>query len=411
MELLRAVKIRLYPNRDQATLLAKTLGCKRFIWNQMLADRQAWYREHGTSIGKSRKTEKEWKVLYPFLRDVDSIALQQARIDLDTAHVNFFAGRAKFPRFKSKHGDQSYRTINVNGNVQIDPAHRKIKLPKLGWITYRDTRVITGTIKSVTVSKTKSGRYFMSILVNQDLDIEQKTTVNESSIAAFDMSAKDFLVSDTERYNNPRFYRNSETKLARLHRRVSRKVKGSANRDKARVRLARLYERIGNQRTDWLQKLSTILACSNDAIVIEDLNIEGMKRWNGGLAKSITLDFAWSTFVQMLDYKLSWRGKYLVKVDRFFPSSQLCSACGYQHHELVLGEREWACPACGARHDRDINAAKNIKREGIRLLRENNITVINSDGTAGTAESHASGDLARPVIPMAEIGERRIRAL
>jgi putative transposase len=292
MKIQKSFKIRIYLTKVQEAMLAKVFGCKRFMWNQMLGERIAYYHEHGKGIGKFRRTEKEWKILFPFLKAVDSIALQQARIDLDTAYKNFFVERARFPRFKSRKDNQSYRTEYVSGNIRIDMQRLRIKLPRLGWFSYRDDRVITGTIKNATVSKTKSGRYFASVLVSQEIEIEQKATLNEGSIAAFDMSAKEFLVGDIMKYENPRFYRNNEVKLARLGRRVSRKVKGSANRNKARVQLARLYDRIGNQRTDWMQKMSTDLANHHDAIVIEDLNIDGMKRWNGGFAKSVTLDFS-----------------------------------------------------------------------------------------------------------------------
>ena len=407
----RAYRFRIYPTREQASLLAKTFGCKRFIWNQMLAERQAYYHEHGAGIGKLRKTEKEWKVIYPFLKDVDSIALQQARLDLDTAYIRYYKKIGGFPRFKSRKGKQSYRTQYTGGNIAVDSAARQLKLPKLGIVAYRDDRVFTERPKNVTVSKTKSGTYFASILVNQELEVEQKITVHESNVAGFDMSAKDFIVGENVRYENPRFYRNDQVQLARLHRHLSRKVKGSANRNKARVKLARLYDRIGNRRTDWLQKLSTELANHHDAVAVEDLNVEGMKRWNGGLAKSITLDFSWGEFVHILDYKMKWRGKRLVKVGRYFASSKTCSACGFINHGLALDQREWACPSCGTRHDRDINAAINITREGIRILRENNITVINDNTTAGTAESNARGDRARPVIPMATVVEPGIHDL
>nr|MDO8109317.1 transposase [Candidatus Sigynarchaeota archaeon] len=366
MEIDRAFKIRLYPTADQAALLAKTFGCKRFIWNAMLAERMAWYRDHGKSIGNQRKTEKEWKVSFPFLKVVDAIALQQARIDLDRAYDNFFTGRARFPLFKSRKGKQSYRTINVNDNVKIDFHRRNLTLPKVGPVAYRDNRAFTERVRSVTVSRTKTGRFFASILVKQECKVEPLAALQENKIAAFDMSSRDFLVGEHGRCENPRCYRSAEPRLVRLHRRVSRKVKGSSNRDKARVRLARIYEKIGHRRTDWLQKISTTLANEHDAIIIEALNVAGMKRWNGGIAKSVTLDFSWGAFVRMLGYKMAWRGKQLVTIDRFFPSSKMCSACDAVNSTLTLADRHWTCPSCGATHDQDVNAATNIKREGLR---------------------------------------------
>jgi putative transposase len=406
-----AYRFRIYPTRAQVALLAKTFGCKRFIWNAMLAERESYYLEHGTSIGKERKTEKEWKVVYPFLKEVDSIALQQARIDLDTAYDRYFNKIARKPRFKSRKGKQSYRTQYTGGNITVDFAARRLKLPKLGLVDYRDDRLFTERPRNVTVSKTKSGKYFAAILVEREIDIAKKTIIDARDVAGFDMSAKDFITGEQTRHENPRFYRNSQTKLALLHRRVSRKVKGSANRNKARLRLARLYDRIGNRRTDWLQKLSTELANRHDAIAVEDLNVDGMKRWNGGFAKTITLDFSWGAFVNMLGYKMEWRGKYLVKVGRYFASSKLCSNCGFKNDALTLDDRHWTCPSCGARHDRDINAATNITREGIRLLRAENITVITTDSTAGTAGSNARGDRVRPAITAALIAEPGIHGL
>ena len=406
-----AYRFRIYPTRVQASLLSKTFGSTRFIWNTMLEERKTWYAEHGASIGKARKTEKECKVIHLFLKNVDSIVLQQARIDLDKAYDNFFKKRANFPRFKSRRGKQSYRTVAVGSNVRVDFAARRLKLPKLGGVTCRDGRTFTERPQRVTVSKIKSGRYFASIGIEGDIPVVEATTVREERVAGFDMGARDIITGVSSRETNPRFYRSEENRLKRLHRRMSRKVKASRNRDKARVKLARLYDRIGNRRDDWLHKLFTSLATRFDAVVIEDLNVEGMKRWNGGFAKIATLDTAWGTFTRMLEYKMVWRGKHFVKVDRFYPSSQLSSVYGHQYQELTLDERAWTCPACGIQHDRDINAATNITREGITLLREKDITVISNDATAGTAGSRARGDRIRPATPAAPIAEPGIPSL
>jgi putative transposase len=215
-----AVRVRLYPTAAQAALLARTFGCKRFVWNMIIQERQAYYRQYGEAIGKHRKTEKEWKGLFPFLMGVDSIALQQARIDLDAAYLSFFEKRARFPRFKSRKGWQSYRTVNVNSNVKVDFRLRKLQLPKVGWVAYRDGgRSFTERVRSVTVSRTKSGKHFASILIERDLDVTPLTTVQMDKVAAFDMSAREFMVGEGERFENPRFYRSREAKLARLQRR------------------------------------------------------------------------------------------------------------------------------------------------------------------------------------------------
>ncbi len=190
------------------------------------------------------------------------------------------------------------------------------------------------------------------------------------------MSATEFIVGENENFSNPRFYRSSESKLKRLHRQLSRKKKGSLNRWKARLRLVRTYEKIRNQKYDWAHKTTLKLANKYEAVILEDLNVQGMQQFNSGLSKSVTLDFSWHQFKTLLKYKLEWRGKHYQEVDRYFPSSKLCSACGYKNSDLTLAEREWVCPQCTTRHQRDINASTNIKREGIRLLKEKGITVV-----------------------------------
>jgi putative transposase len=413
-----AVKVRVYPNSAQEALLAKTLGCKRWIWNYWREERETYYHEHGNTTGFKYTSAKVLKETRPWLKEPDSIALQQARIDLETAYKNYFDGvkgkrpKMGYPKFKSKHGKQSYRTVETNGNIKIDFVNRKLKLPKVGWIKYRDDRVFDEKIKNVTVTRTKDGRYFASLQIDREIDIQERTTIQENKIAAFDMSCTAFMVGTGEdRFDNPRFYRNHENKLKKLHRQVSRKKKGSKNRNKARAKLARFYGKIGNRRNDWQQKLSTTLVKENEAIIIEDLNIEGMKRFNGGIAKSVTLDFSWGEFTCMLEYKCTWHGKHLVKVDRFYPSSKLCSNCGFKHDALKLSDREWTCPGCGTQHDRDGNSANNLNVEGKRILREErNITIIESS-TAGTAGSHASGDRVRRVNKTAVVDEGRIHVL
>jgi putative transposase len=239
----------------------------------------------------------------------------------------------------------------------------------------------------------------------------KKTEIDEDKIAAFDMSFASFVVSEHGRMKNPRCYRRHQKKLKKLHRELSSKEKGSTNRNKARIKLARYYEKIANQRNDWQHKQALTLTRTYDAVILEDLNIEAMKRFNKGFAKTVTLDFSWSEFVRMVHYKMVRHGKQLVLVDRFYPSSKLCSNCGYKNDDLQLSDREWTCPACGAFHERDENATKNLKREGTRiLLHERHITIITT-ATVGTTGSHASGDRVRPVTPRAVVGEGRIHRL
>ena len=382
----RAVKVRLYPNAYQREMLNKTFGCCRLLWNQMLAERNDVYEllkndKKQLNIYKY-KTEKEYKMEFKFMKEVDSKALQSTTRHLFEAFNTFFKGlketrKVGYPKFKSKKNKQSYTTYNVNANIKIDFDSKRIKLPKLKtWITYRDDRTFVEPIRHVTVSKTKSGKYFVAILVKKELDITPMIELREDRIGAFDMSASKFLVGDGEDFCNPRYYRSSEAKLKKLHRQLSRKKKDSQNRWKARIRLARHYDKINNRKKDWVQKTALALADKYDAVILEDLNVKGMQQFNSGLSKSVTLDFSWHQFKTILKYKLEWRGKHYQEVGRFFPSSKLCSQCGYKNKSLKLAEREWVCPKCSTYHLRDENSSINLKKEGVRLLQEKGITII-----------------------------------
>ncbi|MFX0098835.1 MAG: RNA-guided endonuclease TnpB family protein [Candidatus Hodarchaeota archaeon] len=409
----KAYKFRLYPDRAQVVQLHKTFGCTRKLWNEMLAERKAVYDEFKDDKealhAHAYKTEKEYKVDLPYLKEVDSIALQQSRIDLLAAYTNFFEKRAGFPKFKSRRAKQSYRTQYTNDNIKVDFDNKRIKLPKTSWIDYRDDRRFDERVRNVTVSKTKSGKYFASILVEEENDAEPLAEIHESSIVAFDMSAASFLVGEQISLYNPRFYRKHEKKLKKLHRILSRRQPGSNGWYEAVNKLARLYETIHNQKNDWMHKVALGLAREHDVVVLEDLSIEGMKQFNPGLSKTVTLDFSWHAFTCILRYKLEWRGKHLVTVDRFFASSKQCSNpdCDFKNEDLDLKDRDWTCPECYTHHDRDENAARNLKKEGMRILEEEmgisiikNIMIATSS-TAGTAGSYAPGDHVRPVITMA----------
>lgn len=386
MNINKAVKVRIYPTSRERELLNKTFGCCRLLWNQMLAEHNEIYqqlKDDSEALKEHKyKTEKEYKQEFEFMKEVDSKALQSTTRHLLEAFQNFFKGLKKtlkvgYPKFKSRKNRQSYTTYNVNDNIKIDFARKRIKLPKIKtWIKYKDNRSFAEPIRHVTVSKTKSGNYYVSILIERELDISPLEEVHCDAIAAFDMSASEFLVGEKKTFSNPRFYRSLEAKLRKLHRQVSRKKKGSQNRWKARLRLARLYEKIADQKRDWTHKTTLQLADTFDAVILEDLNVKGMQQFNSGLSKSVTLDFSWHQFKTILNYKLEWRGKHYQEVDRFFPSSKLCSECRHKNEGLTLSEREWTCPECGTYHHRDKNASTNIKREGIRLLEERSITVI-----------------------------------
>lgn len=382
----KAVKIRIYPTFLEQELLNKTFGCCRLLWNQMLTERNNIYqqlKEDSEALrGHKYKTEKEYKQEFEFMTEVDSKALQSATRHLLEASQNFFkevkeARKVGYPRFKSKKHKQTYTTYNIHNNIKINFEKKRIKLPKIKtWIRFKDDRSFAESIKHVTVSKTKSGKYYVSILIEEELEVSPLKEVHCDAIAAFDMSASEFLVGKEKSFSNPRFYRSSEAPLRKLHRQVSRKKNGSQNRWKARLRLARLYEKIANQKRDWIHKITLQLSDTFDAVILEDLNIKGMQQFNSGVSKSVTLDFSWDQFKTILNYKLEWCGKHYQEVDRFFPSSKLCSICGYKNEELSLSEREWICPECGTHHHRDKNASTNIKKEGIRLLEEKGITVI-----------------------------------
>ena len=392
---------------NQRIQIHKTIGSSRFIYNQMLNERKEVYErfkgDKDTLKKHTYKTEKQYKVDFPFLKEADSIALQASREHLFEAYQNFFNGLKKgrkvgFPKFKSKKGKETYTTKQMNRNIKIDFERKKLKLPKLGWLRFNDKRVFSEKIKHATIKKTKSNKYFVSLTLKAQEDIKELQEVHEKDITAFDMSATNFLVNDLVKMENPRFYRLEQKKTKKLNKELSRKKKGSKNREKARLKLARHYDTIYNRKKDWTHKLSRKLADTFDAIILENLNMKGIQKFNSGLSKSVSLDFSWYQFTTYLKYKMEWLGKHFILVDRFFASSKLCSCCGWKKNNLTLQERAWTCLNCGTTHDRDENASINLRDEGIRILKEEkHITIINDDTpTVGTTESYAFGDYVRP---------------
>ena len=423
-----AIKLRIYPNKEQKSFFSKNFGCCRFVYNKLIEERKNVYRLYDKEKlhGHKYKTEKQYKELYPFLKEADSNSLQQARRHLQTAYKYFFRNikdrknkRTKnyigYPKFKSKHNKQSYTTCITNNNIKIDWNKKLLKLPKLKQqVKFKDERIVDADIRHVTISKNKAGCYFASILFKANIQTEEpKRIISENKIIAFDMSAKDFLVNENFKFSNPRFYRNSLNILKRKHRILSRKKRGSKNRIKAMLILAKQYNKINNQKNDWTHKITHMLSRTYDAIILEDLNIEGMKKFNKGLAKSVSLDFSWNQFKTYLKYKCKREKNHLVIVDKYFPSSKLCSNCGYKNGELKLKDRTWHCPKCKVPHNRDINASLNLKKEGIRILKENNITIIKSinDDTIGTMGIHTFGDRVRPYSVKATVNELGIHSL
>jgi len=373
----------------------------------MLAERKKVYeqlKDDKDALKKySYKTEKQYKTEFPFLKEADSIALQASREHLFEAYQNFFSSLKKsrkvgFPKFKSKKGKENYTTKQTNKNIKIDFEKKKVKLPKLGWLRFHDNREFSEKIKHATIKKTKSNKYFVSLTLKTQEDVKELQEILEKKIIAFDMSANNFLVNNIVKMENPRFYRSEQKKIKKLNKELSRKRKGSKNREKARLKLARHYDKISNRKKDWTHKLTRKLADTFDAIILETLNVKGMQRFNSGLSKSVSLDFSWYQFTTYLKYKMEWLGKHLIFVDRFFASSKLCSCCGWKNNNLTLRERAWTCLYCGSTHDRDENASANLKQEGIRILKEEkHITIIHDDKTTGgTTGSHAFGEDVRP---------------
>lgn len=360
----KGIKFRAYPNKEQQNLINQTLGCCRLIYNKGLALRNEAY-DNGQKIGyvqtSAMLTSLKKQEEYVFLKDVDSIALQQSLRDLDRGFKNFFDKRARHPQFKSKHNHhQSYRTINQGDNIRIEGKY--LKLPKLGYVKIRQSMEV-GHINNVTVERTPTGKYFVVL----NVDFEPESRPNAGGSIGIDVGIKEFYSdSNGNVVNNPKYLEKSMRKLVREQRKLSRKQKGSNNRNKQRIKVALVHEKITNQRDDFLHKQSTKLVRENQTICIEDLNVKGMIR-NHKLAKSIA-SVSWSKFFSMLEYKATWYGNDVIKVPTLYPSSQTCSCCGYQNPLVKnLAVRKWECPICHSKHDRDTNASKNILYKGLSV--------------------------------------------
>lgn len=362
----KGIKGRLYPNEKQKQQLLNTFGCCRFVYNYFLYERARAYKEDNISLSYNDTARLLVKMKhepeYVWLSAIDSMALQESLRNLDKAYKNFFKGNARYPIFHSKHGKQSFRTRNQNNGIRL--SGNMIKLPKVGYVKVKGLQDFDGRILNVTVSLSKSGKFFVSLCV--DTETFKPTAPNNA--IGLDVGLTSFYTdSNGNTVANPRTYRYHEKRLIRAQRRLSRMKKGSNNRNKQRIRVARCHEKISNIRNDFLQKQSTILANENQVVCVEDLQIRGMLK-NHRLAKSIS-DVAWSSFFRMLDYKLQERGGTLIKIPAFYPSSQTCSVCNYLNKDLKnLSVRQWTCPVCGAQHDRDVNAAQNILKQGLQLV-------------------------------------------
>ena len=360
----KGVKFRIYPNKEQQSLINQTLGCCRLIYNKGLAMRNAACQSD-EKIGYSQTSEMLTDLKkdddFAFLKAVDSIALQQSLRDLDRGFVNFFQKRAGYPQFKSRHNrHQSYRTVNQGDNIRI--VGKYIKLPKLGFVKIRQSMEI-GKIHNITMEHTPTGKYFAVL----NIEFEPQPVKNNGGTIGIDVGIKEFYSdSNGNIVSNPKYLEKSMRKLVREQRKFSRRQKGSHNRNRQRVKVAFVHEKITNQRNDFLQKKSTMLIRENQTICIEDLKVENMMR-NHKLAQHIG-SASWAKFFDILTYKSGWYGNDIVKVPAMYPSSQTCSICGYKNPLVKnLAVRNWVCPECKTKHDRDTNASINILNKGLQV--------------------------------------------
>lgn len=398
----KAYKFRLYPTPDQAVLFNKTFGCTRFVWNRLVDNFNSWTPDF-TPPKLNEKILKDTPE-FSFLNEVSAGALQGKRLDFEETKKQYFSKSRKKkigkPDFKNKRGRQSYRLSYQK--FALDQESKTIRIEKIGKVSIMLDREIPGdaNYRSVTISKDPSGKYYASILVK--INIEPKPLTGK--MVGIDLGLRDlYILSDGTKVSNPKYYRENQAKLKKAQQHLARKQKGSARRNRQRIKVARIHEEISNKRKDLLHKTSTRLVTDFDVICIEDLNVAGMVK-NRCNSKSIS-DASWSLFTAMLEYKCNWYGKTLVRIDRFYPSSKTCGHCGYKFSGLKQGDESWVCPECGIFHDRDINAAKNILAKGFSDLTGVPIEFPGTFEKPGSVESieyrrgeDVSGQLVVPIL-------------
>ena len=371
----RSYRFRIYPDPSQKELIEKTLGCCRQVYNDFLSMCIESYKaDKNYSIKKYDlvKLLPEYKETFPYLKEVDSIALQQTVIHLYDAYMNFFRHNATFPKFKKKKNDYGYTTMSTHNSIRF--IEDDIQIPKLGRVKVKTHRHLPESFKFTMVSVSRKGKYYYVSLLGEEEYFDYGEYIKESldpnNSIGLDFSLKHLFVdSNGNHLDMPTYYQDSLTKLAKEQRKLSHMKKDSSHYQKQLMRIKNIHEHIANQRKDFLHKVSRKLANTYDYVFVEDLDLKEMGERKDNLKFGITIfDLGYGTFLNYLKYKLEWLNKKLVKVDRYFPSSQLCSACNYRKTDLTLSQRSWICPECRTKHNRDLNAAINIKKEGIRMI-------------------------------------------